>query len=136
MPGAEITDLHSPSRRTLPVRLLKKALKQERLDDDALVQLERARPQTRAECRGGLRPCPFVSCRYHLYLDVNPDNGSVRFNYPGTAVSELLHSCALDVAEDGGLTLEHIGLLLGMTRERVRQLERDGLALLNAELER
>jgi hypothetical protein len=136
MPGAEIIELRPRARRTLPMRLLKKALREERLDDAALVQLERARPRTRSECRGGLRPCPFVSCRYHLFLDVNPDNGSVRFNFPDKSVAELEASCALDVAEDGGLTLERIGHLLGMTRERIRQLERDGLAVLGAELER
>jgi hypothetical protein len=30
------------------------------------------RPQTRAECSDMERPCPFVSCKYHLYIDVHP----------------------------------------------------------------
>src|SRR5262245_43072037 len=27
------------------------------------------KPRTRADCVGGERPCPFVSCKHHLYLD-------------------------------------------------------------------
>lgn len=32
-------------------------------------------------------------------------------------------SCALDVAERGGITLEEVGRKLGVCRERVRQIE-------------
>ena len=134
-PPEEIGELASP-RRTLPLRLLKKALRSERISPQALVQLERARPRTREDCRGGVRPCPFVSCRHHLFLDVNEESGSVRFNFPGRTVAELPQTCALDVAEAGGLTLEQIGQLLGLTRERVRQLERQGLVLLLEALNR
>ena len=35
------------------------------------------RPTVRALCQGGERPCPFVSCKHHLYLDVNPETGSM-----------------------------------------------------------
>src|SRR6185436_15449349 len=30
------------------------------------------RPQTRKDCKDAQRPCPWVSCKHHLYLDVNP----------------------------------------------------------------
>jgi hypothetical protein len=30
------------------------------------------RPKSRADCQQMERPCPFVSCEHHLYLDVNP----------------------------------------------------------------
>lgn len=84
--------------------------------------LEASRPRTRGECRGmGLRPCPFVSCRYHLYLDVNEANGSVKLNFPHLEPWELDVSCSLDVAEEGGLTLEEVGNRLNLTRERIRQ---------------
>src|SRR5689334_2425671 len=33
------------------------------------------RPMKRSECRGGHRPCPFVSCAHHLYLDENETTG-------------------------------------------------------------
>jgi len=83
------------------------------------------RPQTRGECENGPRPCPFVSCRYHLYLDVNPRNGNIRYNTDPktTDATQLAESCALDVAESGARTLKEIGVLLNITRERVRQLE-------------
>jgi DNA-directed RNA polymerase sigma subunit (sigma70/sigma32) len=32
-------------------------------------------------------------------------------------------SCVLDVADNGGITLEEVGELLGVTRERIRQIE-------------
>jgi hypothetical protein len=32
-------------------------------------------------------------------------------------------TCALDVAEAGGLTLEEVGNIIGVTRERVRQMQ-------------
>src|SRR5687768_4676303 len=38
------------------------------------------RPQTRAECQGVPRPCPYVSCSHHLYLDVNPASGAIKLN--------------------------------------------------------
>ena len=81
------------------------------------------RPRTRAECVGAERPCPWVSCRHHLYLDINPQTGSIKINFPDLEPWELTHSCALDVAERGMITLEECGEILNVTRERVRQLE-------------
>lgn len=125
--------------RTVPRRLLQKArLEEGPLDAETarlMRRLDEERPRHRSECRAQARPCPFVSCRHHLFLDVNPDNGSVRFNFPGLALHELPATCALDLAEQGGLTLEAIGGLLNLTRERVRQLERDGLTKLRRGLE-
>lgn len=88
------------------------------------------RPQTRAECKDGQRPCPWVACKHHLYLDINPATGSIKINFPDLEPWELQHTCALDVADNGGLTLEEIGLITNLTRERVRQLEVRGLLVL------
>jgi hypothetical protein len=85
------------------------------------------RPRTRGECRWGPRPCPWVSCRHHLYLDVNPRTGTLKINFPHLDLSEMPETCALDVAERGGLTLDTIGRLMNLTRERVRQMERAAL---------
>src|SRR6476659_8340628 len=30
------------------------------------------RPESREECVDGPRPCPFVSCKHHLSIDVSP----------------------------------------------------------------
>ena len=90
------------------------------------------RPQNRSECAAGPRPCPFVACKHHLYLDINPRTGSIKINFPDLEPWELQHTCALDVADNGGLTLEEIGLITNLTRERVRQVEVRGLLTLKA----
>lgn len=85
------------------------------------------RPRTFEECDsvglGDLFPCPFVSCKHHLYLDVNERTGSIKFNFPGREVDELPATCALRVAEEGGLTLDGVADVIGVVRERIRQIE-------------
>lgn len=78
------------------------------------------------------RPCGFVSCRHHLYLGVNERTGSIKLNFPGLEVWDLPESCALDVADRGEMTLEAVGELMNLTRERVRQLEASALEKLKA----
>ncbi|HLL24534.1 MAG TPA: sigma factor-like helix-turn-helix DNA-binding protein [Kofleriaceae bacterium] len=85
------------------------------------------RPSTRAECREEMRPCPWVACKHHLYLDINPETGSIKFNFPDLEPWELQNTCALDVAERGGITLEEVGEIMNLTRERIRQVEVRGL---------
>jgi hypothetical protein len=89
--------------------------------------LEYERPMSRSECRSSHRPCLYVSCRYHLYLDVNPTTGSIKINFPDREVWDLPETCALDVAERGGVTLEEVGEIMNLTRERIRQVEVTGL---------
>ena len=91
--------------------------------------LEVERPRTRGDCLpGGMneeRPCPFVRCRQHTYLDVTRQ-GALRLNFPDIDpddLGQLPSTCALDLADEGGLTLEEVGEALGVTRERARQLE-------------
>ena len=89
------------------------------------------RPRCRADCANGPRPCPWVGCRYHLFLDVNEDTGAIKFNFPGLEPWELEHSCALDVAEAGEgtpLRLSELGELYGVGPERMRQIVNDALA--------
>jgi hypothetical protein len=105
--------------RTISVRRLNKR----DFERESAVGVASLRPTTRAECREGPRPCPFVSCRYHLYLDVSRRTGSIKLNFPDLEVWEMPVSCALDVAEDGGATLEDVGAIMNVTRERIRQLE-------------
>ncbi len=88
------------------------------------------RPQTRAECAGKARPCPYVACKHHLYLDVNPRTGSIKINFPDLEPWELKQTCSLDVAAEGGITLEDVGEIMNLTRERIRQVEVRGLAKL------
>ncbi len=91
------------------------------------------RPKTRGDCQHGAhveRPCPFASCKHHIYLDVNEETGSVKVNFPDLEVWDLPETCALDIADRGGLTLEEVGEIMNLTRERVRQLETRGIARL------
>jgi len=81
------------------------------------------RPSTRNECVDGPRPCPYVGCQPHLYLDVSERTGNLRHNWPRLEPDELAESCALDVAENGPSHLGRIAELLNITKERVRQLE-------------
>jgi len=97
-----------------------------------LAELDALRPKTRADCVDGPRPCPWVACKHHLAIDINPETGSLKLNFPDREPWELEHSCALDGAEDGGLTLEEIGLRLNVTRERLRQIETKALHALKA----
>jgi hypothetical protein len=90
------------------------------------------KPQTRAECVSGERPCPFVSCKHHLYLDVSAKTGAIKLNFPDLEVWEMNETCALDVADRGGTTLEEVGAIMNLTRERIRQVEVKGLAKLQA----
>ncbi len=83
---------------------------------------DHCRPTVRSECPT-VRPCPYVSCRHNLYLDVHERSGSLIPNYPGVDVGLTESSCVLDLAETGGLTLDEVGEVLGITRERVRQIE-------------
>jgi hypothetical protein len=88
------------------------------------------KPKSRSECKDMERPCPFVSCKYHLYIDVHPVRGSIKLNFPDIEIWEMTDTCALDVADRGGITLEEVGEIMNLTRERVRQVETAGLARL------
>jgi hypothetical protein len=95
-------------------------------------EVEANRPRTRADCANAARPCMFVSCKHHLYLDVNPGTGSIKLNFPDKEIGELDETCALDVADRGGITLEEVGSIMNLTRERIRQVETRGLLKLRA----
>jgi hypothetical protein len=100
--------------------------------EETMREIEDARPRTRADCAQGQRPCMFISCKHHLYLDVNPSTGSIKLNFPDKEVWELDETCALDVADRGGITLEEVGTIMNLTRERIRQVETRGLLKLRA----
>jgi hypothetical protein len=116
--------------RTISVkRMTKRELELGRL---LYPEVEVDRPVTRADCANGERPCPFVSCQHHLYLDVSARTGAIKLNFPDLEVWEMTETCALDVADRGGTTLEEVGAIMNLTRERIRQVEVKGLAKLEA----
>jgi hypothetical protein len=105
----------------------KRLTKEELALGEELKNITVDRPEHRSQCVTGVRPCPFASCKHHLYLDVNPETGSIKLNFPDLEVWEMAQTCALDVSERGGITLEEVGEILNLTRERIRQVEVKGL---------
>ena len=98
------------------------------------MQMDYTRPKYRNDCLNGPRPCPFVSCKHHLYLDVSPNNGRLVVNHPGREVWELDQTCSLDIAERGGVTLEEISNLMGLEAGSIRQMEIRALGRFEANL--
>ena len=74
---------------------------------------DRELPATRGDCPT-FRPCPYYTCRYNLQTTVHKYTCRIK---------EQHDSCALDIADKGEHTLEEVGEYMGITRERVRQIE-------------
>ena len=103
------------------------------------------KPRVRSECLPGgelfVRPCPYVSCQYNLYLDVHETYGTIKLNHPDREPGEMTHSCALDIADRGAkhgtkLALEAVGARLNLTRARIDQIIRAVQAKMRAFLVR
>lgn len=86
------------------------------------------RPSVRKECADVPRPCPFVSCRHNMYLDISR-RGIVQIAHPDLTPDQMdpRYSCVLDIADRGAIVLDRIAEIMGLTRERVRQIEMDAL---------
>ena len=105
--------------------------------------LPRHLPFTRSDCpdlKDG--PCPYVSCRHHLFLDVDRE-GEIRFTQQepfdedgAPRLDAMKATCALDVVGWDNVTLETIGSILDVSFERVRQLEVRALEHLRVKLAR
>ena len=130
--SAPPTSRRTRRARSRSIRIARASHREARLalEQAEALEAEIDRPQTRSECAEGPRPCPHVSCRHHLYLDVNPNTGTIKLNFPDLEVWELAFSCALDVADLGGTAIELVSELMNVTRERVRQIETQALARL------
>lgn len=140
--GAEVPEEARQRSKTMSRKEMARDLRRRRLSGDVdpeeaelLRVVETQRPKVRAECVNGPRPCMWVSCKHNLYLDVNPETGSIKLNFPDKEIGELEYTCALDVAEKGGITLEEVGAIMNLTRERIRQVETRGLLKLREEVD-
>jgi predicted DNA-binding protein (UPF0251 family) len=85
------------------------------------------RPKTYGDCveaELGTKdtPCPFVGCKNNLYLDVSED-GSI--NHSHSDISDMPETCALRAvdAHRSGMSTNEIAEVLGVTRQRVHQIE-------------
>jgi hypothetical protein len=142
LPEEVSADAERMRSRTMSRKEMARDLRRRRLlgevdpeEQELLQTISDTRPKTRADCATAARPCLFVSCKHHLYLDVNPETGSVKLNFPDKEIWELAETCALDVADRGGITLEEVGSIMNLTRERIRQVETRGLLKLRAATE-
>lgn len=151
---ADDTDSHYRARaRTVSIkRLSKRELERGRIQNPPLDPVQFPRPRKRGDCLtaaqkiaqaeaenrrprpdelvdgcNAIRPCPWVSCPEHLYLDVSSRTGSIKLNFPDLEVWDLPETCGLDIADRGGITLEETGEHMNLTRERIRQLETHAL---------
>lgn len=106
----------APDTRTSPIQ------------DGFQTDLALTRPKTRGECVSGLRPCPWLSCRYHLALEVKKD-GTIASSLPlvdgELDLAALPETCSLDVADrvaDGRASadLDEVGAYMGFSREMTR----------------
>ncbi len=132
-----ITREQRRSRRKRPVRArtisVKRMTKRElELGRMMFPETDYWKPRRRSECAEGPRPCPYVSCQHHLFVDVSARTGAIKLNFPDLEVWQMGESCALDVADRGGTTLEDVGAIMNLTRERIRQVEVRALAKLQA----
>lgn len=117
---ADIADRRGHSRREKPPRFSVKR----KVSLPVVREPEHWRPKNRAECVDMPRPCPYVGCRYHLMIEVT-EHGRIIFKDHDP--TEMAETCALDVADRGESTLEAVGEVYGVTRERVRQIEESAL---------
>lgn len=115
-------------------------------DPELFAHLAQVRPRTRGDCIDGPRPCPWVSCRQHLLIELHESGGErpLRLRLNGRGVDglrpaaladecvdffevaverlwQLEHSCTLDAADDGARRAGAVAGLLGVSRPRVMQ---------------
>jgi hypothetical protein len=93
------------------------------LQDPRLWEVQRRRFPIVMECvmPPGDEPCTQVRCRYHLaQLGVSAHH------------REPTRDCALSVANEGPRYLDEVAAILGITGERVRQIEERALRKLHS----
>jgi hypothetical protein len=99
------------------------------------------RPRTRGDCIGAERPCPWASCKYHLAVETTAANAiksplmsSALFegaldeeverwtSRVADRICEMAESCALDIADRGGITFGDFADIAGLTPGQMRSV--------------
>lgn len=106
--------------------------------------LKAARPVTRGDCIGGIRPCPWASCRHHMVHALKGWRSGPMPKRIADAldVAEMGETCVLDIVDAhhdtdargdlDGITLSDTAEHMGLTRERARQIEGDAIDALRS----
>lgn len=87
------------------------------------------RPRTRGDCADGPRPCPWVGCRHHLYLEIDRRGRPVTHHHVDPEdLDRLVDTCSLDVADRVSATgeqLDHesVAIRIGLSKQRSQQIE-------------
>lgn len=78
-------------------------------------------PKKRRECKDVPRPCPYVSCKYNTYIEIEQD-GTITIPNKEPWDVDPKKSCVLDIIEDNksGLSNQQIAEVLDLSRETVR----------------
>lgn len=92
-----------------------------------IIELREGVPASRDECRNGLRPCPYVRCKWHLWRIDSADRPGKPHNgkRAGTTLRPawlewpLPPSCAADYFERGESTSSDIAAAMGTHRGNV-----------------
>jgi hypothetical protein len=89
------------------------------------------KPKKRGECTFP-RPCPFISCKWNAIWGKSIAFSKGRIPTDDEEIVDMIYnaraSCVLDICDKGGATLEEVGSIMNLTRERVRQIEGSGRA--------
>jgi hypothetical protein len=100
-------------------------------------------PSSRAECRDGERPCPYVRCKWHLWLVLGSDRPGRRYDgrTPPTALrpawleDPMPPCCTLDIAEraealDDPGSIRELAAAIGLKPSRIHDIIATALAKL------
>lgn len=95
-------------------------------------------PQTIEECRHGIRPCPFVDCRYHALTLSSERLHNLKDNELIDYLVNLSETCIMDVlSKKGHCQEDEISMILGIPKEEVsRIIKEHKKEYLNASLKR
>ena len=91
--------------------------------------LDMIRPKTYEDCLEvgwGTKenPCPFVGCKNHLFLEIN-ELGELKFPHKKKDFDEIDETCLNRAIENGPLDFQQITNLIGVVRERARQIKNE-----------
>lgn len=114
---------------TYSERELERLAAKERREGVKPLDAAHGRPKTRGECVSMPRPCPYVGCRYHLFLHVT-QRGGLQFPF-GDDVSELERmpaTCTLDVADQGYISREALAKIFNVSQQALVPLGHSALA--------